>query len=446
MKKPFKSSFLLFLLMAVLLVLSPACKVKGDNGQNGDDNGDNGDNNGNDGNEPKTAKYDLWTGETKLRGANIYQRQVYPELDGNIFMGPGPLGPPYKQKDFDNLAALGANYVNISHAGIYTEKPPYKLDNDVLQNLSDLIEMIGKADMFAVISFRSGPGRSEFTFFWGEHGDWFDKSYYNDKVWKEKTAGDAWAAMWKKTAQTFAGNPYVVGYDLMVEPNSNEVWLDIWDPEEFYEDYGNTSYDWNKFFPRISTAIREADQETPVLIGGMAYSRVDWLPYLVPTTDEKTVYMVHQYEPHVYTHQEPNGKNEYPGSFDTDYDGDKEYVDKKWLQNLLSIVDDFKSDHNVPVSCNEYGIARWVKGAAAFMDDLMSLFEERNMNYALWMWSPDYKPLTEENNSFNFRFGPDPDNIKDVNNALLNVIKKYWKKNTARPSNTDFETDKFTRE
>ncbi|MCK5059369.1 MAG: hypothetical protein KAT34_22155, partial [Candidatus Aminicenantes bacterium] len=101
----------------------------------------------------------------------------------------------------------------------------------------------------------------------------------------------------------------------------------------------------------------------------------------------------------------------------------------------------FKSSYNVPVSCNEYGAVRWVKGVPTFMDDLMSLFEARNMNYALWMWSPDYKPLTEENNAFNFRFGPDPGNTVDVpDNALLKVIKKYWEKNTARPSNITFAT------
>nr|HID13007.1 hypothetical protein [Anaerolineae bacterium] len=42
-------------------------------------------------------KWALWAGGTKLRGANIYQRRVYPELDGPTFMGPGPVGPPYTQ-------------------------------------------------------------------------------------------------------------------------------------------------------------------------------------------------------------------------------------------------------------------------------------------------------------------------------------------------------------
>ena len=37
----------------------------------------------------------LWTGTTQLRGANVFQRRVYPDLDGPDFFGPGPVGPPY---------------------------------------------------------------------------------------------------------------------------------------------------------------------------------------------------------------------------------------------------------------------------------------------------------------------------------------------------------------
>ncbi|PKO23445.1 MAG: hypothetical protein CVU38_04005 [Chloroflexi bacterium HGW-Chloroflexi-1] len=370
-------------------------------------------------------KWALWLEGTQLRGANIYQRRVYPELDDG-FLGPGPVGPPYTQADFDNLVALGANYVNISHPGLFTETAPYTLDLGVQDNLDNLLTMIAQADMFAVISFRTGPGRSEFTFFWGEDGDWFDASYYNDQVWKEQAAQDAWVAMWRYTAQRYRDNPIVVGYDLMVEPNSNEVWLDIWDPDEFYADYGGTLYDWTQLYPRISAAIREVDSDTPILIGGMGYSAVEWLPYLQPTGDARTVYMVHQYEPFDYTHQEPPPTNTYPdGSFN-----------RTWLDDLLSTVDTFAATHGVPVAVNEFGVVRWVPGADEFMDDQMDLIEQRGMNHALWLWDPMWEPWTEEVNAFNFRFGPDPSNHSDVESALKNVIVEYWGRNTLRPSNT----------
>ena len=102
-----------------------------------------------------TDKWALWTGPTQLRGANVFQRRVYLELDGPDFFGPGPVGPPYTQADFDALAAMGANYVNISHPGLYTETAPYVLDPAIQANLDDLLTLIANADMFAVISFRT---------------------------------------------------------------------------------------------------------------------------------------------------------------------------------------------------------------------------------------------------------------------------------------------------
>jgi len=386
-------------------------------------------------------KWSLWTGDTRLRGANIYQRRVYPELDGPDFMGPGPVGPPYTQADFDNLAALGANYVNVSHPGLFGESLPYALDRDMQDNLDGLLAMIARADMFAVISFRTGPGRSEFTFFWDEVGDWFDESYLNDSVWQDAAAQDAWVAMWRHTAARYRGNPVVVGYDLMVEPNSNEVGshplddpLDIWDPDEFYATCGGTLYDWNQLYPRISAAIRQVDAETPILIGGMGYSGVDWLPYLQPTGDQRTVYTVHQYAPHQYTHQWWDDLQfTYPDVFDTDWDGDDDQFDRAWLDSLLSTVDAFKGTHGVPVAVNEFGVVRWGPNAAGFMDDQMDLFEQRGLNHALWVWDPAWAPHAEENNAFNFRFGPDPANHTDVGSVLQDVIISHWRRNAVRP-------------
>ncbi len=396
-------------------------------------------------------KFSLWDVATgsHLRGANIYQRRVYPDLDGPTFMGPGPIGPPYTQEDFDRLAAMGANYVNISCPGLFTEDPPYRLDPAAQANLDRLLSMIAKADMFAVITFRTGPGRSEFWAFWGEDDEsdpddgWFPPHYYNNRVWGDPAAQAAWAEMWRYTAARYRDNPIVVGYDLMCEPNANEVGscpagtpLDIWDPDEFYRRYGGTTYDWNAFFPQIIAAIRAIDPDTPILVGGMAYSAVDWLSYLKPVDDPRTVYTVHQYAPMAYTHQEPPLVDTYPGRFDADWDGLPDRVNRMWLEKLLAVVDDFMSEHHVPVAVNEYGLMRWEPNADRFMDDEMGLFERMGVNYALWLWECSWPPYAREVDAFNFRHGPDPDNHKDIlSNPLIAVIRKYWELNAIRPSN-----------
>jgi uncharacterized protein (TIGR01370 family) len=380
-------------------------------------------------------KWALWTGSTQLRGANIYQRRVYPELDGLEFLGPGPIGPPYTQADFDRLSTLGANYVNVSHPGLFEENPPYEVNEEAQANLDNLLSMIGRADMFAVISFRTGPGRSEFTFLLDDLGEWFDDSYLNDDIWQSEAAQTAWIAMWRHTAERYRDNSVVVGYDLMVEPNANEVWLDLWDQDEFCAEYAGSLLDWNELHPRITAAIREVDASTPILIGGMGYSAVDWLPLVEPTGDARTVYTAHQYAPHSYTHQQLSLDQTYPGRLDTDWDGQEEEFDREWLDELLGTVDEFVATHGAPVAVNEFGVARWQPGAAQFLDDQMGLFEERGLNYALWTWDPAWEPWASQVDAFNFRHGADPDVHVDIEpNALIDVITSYWSLNTARPS------------
>lgn len=389
------------------------------------------------------TKWGLWTSDSPLlRGANIHQRQVYPELDGLEYMGPGPVGPPFTQVDFDDLAALGANYVNISHPGLFMEEPPYQVNSAAQANLDTLLAMIEQADMFAVISFRSGPGRSEFTFF--DREPWFSESYRNDEVWNSPEAQDAWVEMWRYTAQRYKNDAIVAGYDLMVEPNADYVCCEIEDePQEFYPEHAGAIYDWNVFYPRIVGGIRAVDPDTPILVGGMGLSGVVWLPYLEPTSDPYTVYTVHQYAPVQYTHQEAglfgNLSIAYPDEFDIDYDGEEDTFGYQWLDEFLRIVDEFKADYGVPVAVNEFGPIRYQPGAAQFMHDQIAVFEIRGLNHALWEWGPAWRPLRDDQQEFSFRLGTEEDNYTDdVDSDLQAVIVDYWSRNQLRPSVVTF--------
>ena len=381
-------------------------------------------------------KWDLWNQTTQLRGANIWQRIVIPNLDGEEFLGSDYIGPPYTQEDFNQLAALGANYVNISGPGLFTEEPPYQLDLRAQKHLDRLLGMIHNADLFAVITFRTGPGRSDFTFYRDGAGDWFKPDLLREWVWTDQTAQDAWVEMWQYTAARYQNHPIVVGYDLMCEPNAAGI-RDIWEPEDFYNQYGGTTLDWNQLYPKISTAIREVDPETPIMIGGMGWSSIRWLPYLEPTDDSRTVYLVHQYEPQEqYTHQEYHSSlNGYPGVFDLDWDGNPDPFNQDWLEDYFTIIDQFQDKWDVPISVNEFGVVRWVPDGAEFINDQLSLFEKQGLNHAIWMWDPAWEPWTEEVNAMNYRFGLDPETQADVvPNPLMDVLQKYWSQNTIRPS------------
>ena len=62
-------------------------------------------------NTSRPARMALWDNARgpHLRGAVFAQRRVYRELDGNTFLGPGPLGAPVSQAALDSLAEAGAN-------------------------------------------------------------------------------------------------------------------------------------------------------------------------------------------------------------------------------------------------------------------------------------------------------------------------------------------------
>ncbi len=375
---------------------------------------------------PAVDKWTLWSDGAKLRGANVFQRRRY-TFDGPEFLGPGPLGPPYTQQDFDRLAALGANAVLFSHPGLFSEDPPYVVDADVQGNLDRFVAMAAAAGLYVIIGFRTGPGRSEATF------DYFpDASYDNERVWTDQQAHDAWGVMWRYAAQRYKDNTAIVGYDLMVEPNSNGRLLGIYDPKDFYPRYAGTLYDWNALYPSIIRAIREVDAATPILVGGMNWSSVQWLPYLQPNADLRTVYAVHYYEPFVYTHQDPSSLTlTYPGTFDPG-SGTIAVVNQQWLRSSLAPIDSFKSANpGRPVAVTEFGVRRWVPGAAEYFTDVTAIFEEQRVSHIVWLWSSSWPP-TAAADEFDFRHGPDPNLHDDVQtSALLQAVRADFARNRA---------------
>lgn len=385
---------------------------------------------------PIQTKFDLWTADSaQLRGANIWQARVIPEVDGSTFKGSGVVGPPFSQEDFDLLASLGANYVVISAPGLFSEEPPYEVDLDMQRNLDLMLEMIEQADMFATIAFRTGPGKAEWSLCC--LGEPYYEGYFNDQIWSDAQAQAAWAEMWRYTAERYNDNRIVVGYKLMVEPNAADVLYGSSSPNEFMRDHAGSLSDWNSFYPSIVAAIREVDPDTPILVGADGYSSVAWLSTLTPAKAENLVYVAHQYMPYSnYTHQPDPARNEYPSQFDVDGNEKQEAFNKDYLSNLLQPVRDYAARHEVPIAIDEFGVKRWVPGATGYLLDLIEIFENAGWNYAIWEWSSGYEPYALAIDDFNYQLGTDPDNkTLLVDNPILSVLHAYWSRNSIRPSN-----------
>ncbi len=382
-----------------------------------------------------TDAWALWQNGPWLRGANVYQRRVFPELDGTLFYGPGPFGPPYTQDDLRALAAEGANWVVLSVPGPYTVTRPYRPDPAAFDHLLSLVDMAAQADLFVVVAVRAGPGRSEFSILREGAGDWFDPSYLHEEVWSEPEARRAWAAMWRWLARRLCEHPAVVGYELMVEPNADDIVGLAGDPEAFYARYEGTGYDWNTWYPDLVRAIREVDTQTPILVSPLGYADPLWLPYLRPVADERLVYSVHLYGPHAYTHQEPEPTlaYHYPGLIPNDQET-PEWVDAARLEEEARALAAFREQMQVPIAVTETGVIRWEPGADVFMRDRLEALERYGLNYAVWMWYPDWPALRQGDHDFNFRLGPDPRPGAEQANALWNTYRHVWARNTVRLS------------
>ncbi|MCK9459806.1 MAG: glycoside hydrolase family 5 protein [Proteobacteria bacterium] len=377
------------------------------------------------------SKIDLWTNGACLRGANVYQRRVYPEIDGTG-LGAGAVGPPYGAEDFEGLAATGANVVDVSHPGIFSETAPYDIDEAVLENLYAAVDGAAAAGLFSVISYRTGPGRNEFVFLDEEDPEWVGESLDDETLWQSAEAQDAWAAMWRATAERFRDHRAVVAYDLMVEPNSNAL-VGAYSPEEFYPAYDGSLLDWNRLYPLLAAAIREVDTETPILVGALGWSHVGWLGHLWPIDDPRVVYAVHQYDPRAFTSQAPGDCLAYPGWFDADGDGAEEDVDEDWLLEALAPVDSYRQLTGAPLAVNELGVARWAPGAAQFLSDEIDLLERLDTGWAIWLWYPSFEPWAEYD-EFSVLNGPDPASHAPLqDNELLRTVEAAFERNAIFP-------------
>ncbi|MEE2525098.1 cellulase family glycosylhydrolase [Hyphobacterium sp. HN65] len=344
------------------------------------------------------SKIDLWDNASgpHLRGVVFPQRRVYPEIDGDTFLGPGPVGAPITNRSLDELAAAGANLALLSYPGIFTERAPYQPDPAIEDHLAELVERCVQRGIFVVIGFRSGPGRSEFTFHRDSAGDWFPASMINERVWQDPLAQDAWCSMWRYVAQQFSGHRGIAGYLPMVEPNASHV---------------VTHFNWPRFAMRMANAIREADAETPVLLSPDGYANADYAAELDLSLVPLSVLMLHDYSPYEYTHAPARGAayfNEADAAISPP-------SATRW-------------------AIGEFGVQRWVRDADLFLRLRLQSLEEQGANSAFFHWPTGWQVYEQVENAWNPLMGSDTGNNRRMANApLLQVLRRYWSRNSIRP-------------
>ncbi len=370
-------------------------------------------------------KWALWSGDSTLVGATLYLRRLTTDDDPDQ-MGQLAVGPNYTQADFQRLAKLGANYVDLSLPAIFDEAPPYSLDEPLRKHLDLLVGYAKKADLFAIISFRTGPARSEAaprSFPVCQAGGCFSGGPFDptslpkpSALWSNDDAQQAWIELWKSTARRFHNNPVVIGYHLLAMP----------DPPD--------SDAYRSFLDRLTTAIRSVDPLTPIQISAPGAGLPADLIGFEPLAGDKIVYRCDAFEPARYLRQSPDASSPltYGGDFDPALDGHSGRFDRAWIAAALTPVMTWASDHRRPVLLGGYGMPRWQPGLERYLDDLLDLCDLRGLPVGLWSWHPATGPT--EDDAFNLEHGPDPAVHTIEDNPLLDVLRQHWRATDVRPS------------
>lgn len=356
-----------------------------------------------------TDKMTPWrTGD--LRGANLWQGR----WGGTSSPYPGrAIGSPLTGADIDDLRGLGANYVQLSVAGLYGEQPPYALDAGVQTVIDDVVDRSSAAGMFVVIAFRSGPGRNEQAIARSTNTAVYGPIL--EDVWTSPAAQTAWLDMLRYTATRYGPNPAVIGIDPMVEPN-DVARRGFLAPQDFLARYGGTPEDVNVFNVRSVTAVR-AVSDVPVLVEGDGYGSVGFLPTVTPTGDPRSVYTVHYYEPGTFTNQAPGAGLPEPGV--------------AAQRQALAPLATFASAYAVPVAVTEFGVHRYAPGAATYLSDTLAVLDGMGAAHAEWEFVvAAQRPLF---NDFDIEGGTDPAVQAKVGGPLEAVVRTDFARNCARP-------------
>ncbi len=295
-------------------------------------------------------------------------------------------------EDLRVLRSWGANLAEIPVSNVYAPTPPYAFQPENLARLDRAVQAAEQAGLYVALTCREGPGRPD-----------FNRSH---EIWREAAAQEAYAGMWGQIATHYRGRPSIVGYDLMCEPHPDG---------EANQPLG----DWNALAQKITTAIRALDPRTPILINSIGWAYPQRFDVLRPTGDPRTVYTVHFYDPHYYTHQKPADRVVYPG-FRVPGKPDSAW-DKAVLEAHLAPVVAFQQKHKVPIFVGEFGCARFAPGVEAWMRDQIDLYERHGWSWAYWSF--------REWDVMNIERSADPaDKVNHADTPLLRLFKTYFAK------------------
>ncbi len=305
--------------------------------------------------------------------------------------------PIYPEETFQKLAQWGFKGVRI----------PIDLDQYVINKYDfvagDTIFMVDTVSLFAVldtIEAWTAKYRLSFTIDYHQYDGTFAEPFMNDSLYVYMVTN-----LWKIVANHFKNNPRIdIFYELGNEP---ELGTDT---------YGTLKEEtWVKVAEAMRDSIRSVDTTHIIIFGHTGYYSRDILASSTPWDDSKVIYVFHNYDPFLFTHQgaswtgmttvhdipypySPDKWSENPLDFGVDPNVVSNWVSTLWyyyykngnynsIYNGMTKVKRWAVENNVAIICNEFGsYARHAKleDRLNYYRDVTKAFEALQIPWQHW--------------------------------------------------------------
>ena len=315
--------------------------------------------------------------DQQRKGANCQNRRVPREY----WRAAAAAGLEFVRLLPDGMASRNRDFL-IGSADRFTA-----LDEADLRTLVTILDEAQAAGVKVVLAPISLPGAR-----WKQlNGDKDDARLWKDAAFQEQAA-----AFWRTLAGRLRGHRALVAYNPLNEPHPERAFgFDDAEGEGFRAwraKVKDTPADLDAFNRRIVAAIREADPEMPILLDGWAYASPLGLAELQPIAGDGILYAFHFYEPWEYTTFRVNqGRYAYPDRL-PGASGASEPWSKDRIRGRIAPVARWAQQHGVPrtrIVAAEFGVDRRVNGAAAYLEDLVSVLNEGGWHWAFYSFRSD---------------------------------------------------------
>jgi endoglucanase len=185
------------------------------------------------------------------------------------------------EKDVCAMKVWGCNSVRVSFNAHFLQprsgqpaNPPYIYNEESFKILDNFVSWCAKYQLWVIWDMHGAPG--------GQSKDNIADSDGEARLWSEpNTYWPRAIDLWKKIAQRYAENDWIVGYNLLNEPLLNR--------------YGFARSDYRTFSARCTDTIRKVDSKGLIFIDGDDYGQN--FTDLTPPWDPQVVYSFHCYPP-----------------------------------------------------------------------------------------------------------------------------------------------------